>query len=312
MRIKLTFMVSMLLMSLMAMSQQKTYTKAELDASNIIRLCNSVIELSNKNRTSADNYKSMLSTAESNLSKLKRNPNVQPFFVNYKNFEACFGDQKEYAAAYKGAPEFAEKKDIANTITLADKNIANAVKWATAMSDYFSEKEYLTDTEFAKYPAMQDSLAFYFQKGYTGWSEASRLASKAGNDAELILLQKSKIAEFIIPMKSDLNALEAILELFNQEAIDSELVKAGISAASKSIAQNKDISTKDVKKLSDVYYKEVFQNFYRKSEEALKAMDALNLELETNPKSDRLNNLYSSAMSNYRGVVEAYNTFIGQ
>lgn len=312
MKLKLTFLASVLLMSIAAMSQQKTYTKAELDASNIIRLCNSVIELSNKNRTSADNYKSMLSTAESNMGKLKRNPNVQPFFVNYKNFQATFGDQKEYALAYKGAPDFAQKKQIADLITTADKNIENAVKWATAISQYFSEKKYLTDTDFVQYPPMQDSLTYYFQKGYTGWGEASRLASKAGNEAELVLLQKSKIAEFIIPMKSDLNGLEAIIELFNQETVDHEQIRKGISEVSKSINQNKDISTKDVKKLSDIYYKEVFQKFYTKSEEAIKEMNALNLEIETNPTSTRLNSLYSSAVSSYGNVVEAYNTFISQ
>lgn len=79
MNVKLTFLASILMISTSLTAQQKTYTKAELDASNIIRLCNSVIELSNKNRSSADNYKSMISTAESNISKLKRNPNIQLF-----------------------------------------------------------------------------------------------------------------------------------------------------------------------------------------------------------------------------------------
>lgn len=312
MKLKLTFLASLLLMSIVVISQQKTYTKAELDASNIIRLCNSVIDLSNKNRTSADNYKSMLSTAESNINKLKRNPNVQPFFVNYKNFQACFGDQKEYQLAYKGAPDFAEKKEISDIIIAADKNIGNAVKWATAMSEYFSEKKFLSDTDFAQYTPMQDSLTLYFQKGYTGWSAASRLASKAGNEAELILLKKSKVAEFIIPMKSDLNALEAIIELLNQDQSDSQQIRTDLSAVSKSINQNKDISTKDVKKLSDIYYKEVFQKFYSNSEETVKAIDALDVEIQSNPQSDRLQNLYSYVISSYRSAVEQYNTFVSQ
>lgn len=312
MKVKLTFLASILMMSISVSAQQKTYSKAELDASNIIRLCNSVIELSNKNRTSADNYKNMLSTAESNIGKLKRNPSTQPFFVDYKNFAGCFGDQKEYQLAYKGAPEFAEKKDIANTIATANKDIDSAIKWATAMSEYFSQKTYLTDTDFAKYPAIQDSLSFYFQKGYNAWSTASALASKAGNNAELVLLQKSKIAEFVIPMKSDLNGLEAIMELFNQDQIDSNAIKAELANVSQSIATNKDISTKDVKKLSDLYYKEVFQKFYSKSEETVKYMTALNQELEANPKSDRLRSLYGYVTSNYRSAVEEYNTFIAQ
>lgn len=312
MKLKLTFLASILMISLSTVAQQKGYTKAELDASNIIRFCNSVIDLSNTNRTSADNYKSMLSTAESNMAKLKRNPNIQPFFVNYKNFEACFRDQKEYQASYKSTPLFDEKKDIANTISAANKDIENAVKWATAMSQYFSEKTYLTDTEFSNYPALQDSLTFYFQKGYNGWSVASRLASQAGNKAELILLQKSKIAEFIIPMKSDLNGLETIMELFVQDKIDSNQLKSQLSAVSQSIAKNKDISTKDTKKLSDIYYKEVFQTFYTKSEATLKAMDNFNQELEANPQSERLNNLYASIASNFRLTVESYNTFVSQ
>lgn len=312
MKLKLTFLISILMISLSTVAQQKTFTKAELDASNIIKLSNSVIELSNMNRTSADNYQSMLSTAESNMSKLKRNPNIQTFFVNYKNFQASFGDQKEYNAAYKGAPEFAEKKDIANTISAANKDIKNAIKWATAMSLYFSEKTYLTDTEFAQYPAMQDSLSFYFKKGYNGWSVASRLASQAGNNAELLLLKKSKIADFIIPMKSDLNGLEAIMELFVQDEVDSDQVKTQLSTVSQSIALNKDISTKDVKKLSDIYYKEVFQTFYTKSEATLKAMEAFNQELEANPQSARLNSLYSNITTNFRSAVEEYNKFIAQ
>lgn len=312
MKLKLTFLISILMISLSTVAQQKTFTKAELDASNIIKLSNSVIELSNMNRTSADNYQSMLSTAESNMSKLKRNPNIQTFFVNYKNFQASFGDQKEYNAAYKGAPEFAEKKDIANTISAANKDIENAIKWATAMSLYFSEKTYLTDTEFAQYPAMQDSLSFYFKKGYNGWSVASRLASQAGNNAELLLLKKSKIADFIIPMKSDLNGLEAIMELFVQDEVDSNQVKTQLATVSQSIALNKDISTKDVKKLSDIYYKEVFQKFYAKSEATLKAMETFNQELEANPQSARLNSLYSNITTNFRSAVEEYNKFIAQ
>lgn len=312
MKLKLTFLISILMISLSTVAQQKTFTKAELDASNIIKLSNSVIELSNMNRTSADNYQSMLSTAESNMSKLKRNPNIQTFFVNYKNFQASFGDQKEYNAAYKGAPDFAEKKDIANTISAANKDIENAIKWATAMSQYFSEKTYLTDTEFAQYPAMQDSLSFYFKKGYNAWSVASRLASQAGNNAELLLLKKSKIADFIIPMKSDLNGLETIMELFVQDEVDSDQVKTQLATVSQSIALNKDISTKDVKKLSDIYYKEVFQTFYTKSEATLKAMETFNQELEANPQSTRLNSLYSNITTNFRSAVEEYNKFIAQ
>lgn len=312
MKVKVTLLALILICSISSMAQQKAYTKAEIDASNIIKFCNSVIELNNTNRASTHNYESMLSTATSNINKLQKNPNVQTQFVNYKNFKAIFGDQKNYDASYKTSPEFPEKKDIANTINVANSDINNAVKWATNISLYFSEKEYLTDTNFAKYPAMQDSLSFYFKKGYNGWSTASRLASKAGNNAELVLLAKSKIADFVIPMKSDLNRLKDIIELINQESPNFAQIKIEFTATTESMNKNKDLSTKDIKKLKDIYYKEVFQKFYTKAEQTLVSINKLTQELEENPKSDRLESMYSHLISNYKATVESYNTFISQ
>ncbi|WP_165020834.1 MULTISPECIES: hypothetical protein [unclassified Dysgonomonas] len=308
-------LIVLALISLVATSTfaQKKPTKAELDASNIIRFSNTVIALGNSYNETLKNYKSSFDNAENNLNRIKRNPNMQPFAIRCDVVSVQPRQQQEYTTALTGVQSFPEKDAIKKAVTEGENNMKSISQWCGNLSAYFSNKEYIADTEYTKYASIKDSLALYVNKAKQSWAEASKEASVAGSKAELILLESSPIASFVIPMKKDLIDLDGILNNLNREDVDITSIKSELSTLSATLEKNKDISTKDVSKLSDVYYKEVYQNYYRHFISCVSYLTKLADKIESQTgTSDEMNQLYNYSMSDYNKIIETYNTFIKQ
>lgn len=309
---KILGLLTLSLFSFSANAQQKN-SPAKVNASKIIRMSNSVIILNNENMDVIDSYKQIVVTADNNVKRLKNNDKAQVHFVNYKIYTPNQRSNAEYAEASKIAPAFDEKTALIETMTEANSNMTNMVKWSKALSDYFSNKEYLTDTSFENYPTLKDSTLFYVDKAYSSWRTASQLAATAGDKAELLLLKDSKIADFVIPMKTDLINLKTIFSKIGDPQSDLSSIENDITSLKASIEKNKDISSKDVKKLSDIYYKEVYMTFYSKCTQSVDTLGKLANMLKDGEKDgDSLSSFFASAQSSYGQAIEQYNTFIKQ
>lgn len=305
-------LLALCVFSFTAQGQQKN-SPAKINASKIIRMGNSVIDLSNDAVQTLDNYRNMVSTADNNVSRLKSNPNLSPYFVNYKIYNSDQRKNTEYAEASKLAPAFDEKAELISAMTKANADLAEVVKNSEILSNYFSNKEYQSDANFSKYPALKDNTMSSVDKAFASWKAASQLASKAGDKAELLLLKDSKIADFVIPMKTDLIALKAVLVKVGDSQSDLSSLETEISTLKASVDKNKDVSTKDIKKLSDLYYKEVYETFYRKCSQATETLGKL-VEILKSGETDgnRLSSFYNNARVAYGDAVDQYNTFVSQ
>lgn len=304
--------LSLCVCSFTVQGQQKN-SPAKVNASKIIRMGNSVIDLSNDAVQTISSYRSVVSTAEDNVRRLKSNPNQPPFFVNYKLYVPDQRKNAEYEQASKLAPAFDEKAELVSAMNRANADMADVVKATEVLSLYFSNKEYQSDPDFLKYPALRDSTMSIIGRAYDSWRLASQLATIAGDKAELLLLKDSKIAEFVIPMKTDLITLKNVLVRIGDQQSDLSSLSADLETLRISIDKNRDISSRDVKKLSDLYYKEVYETFYRKCSQSAETSAKLVEILKSGEQDEtRLSSFYNNARSAYSDAVDQYNTFVSQ
>lgn len=312
MKLKLHFIAVLAIISL-NVSAQKKATKAVLDASKIIQLGNSVIDLGNSYSQTLNSYQNMLNGVYNNMERISRNPNLTPQAVRCNIIAVQVSQQTAYSAALKAAPAFNEKIDIEKYVSEGEYNIKSIGKWCATLSSYVSNKEFKEDKDFVKYKEINDSLVSYIAKASISWRTASNLASDAGNNAELILLESSPIASFVIPMKKDLISLNAIFNMFKTDTPDVNAIKLALDSLTESINKNKDISTKDTYKLRDIYYKEVYLTFYNNCLTTVKSLTTVTDRLqEKELDKDNINSWFSSASGNYSKTVEKYNTFVSQ
>lgn len=310
---QVTLFFALLVFSTVSLFAQRKSTKAEIDASHIINYSNTVITFGNAYNGDLKNYIYIIENADYNLSRVLKNPNLQPFAVNCSDFSIQRSQQQEYTKALATVQAFPEKEGMKIAVDQGQNNLKDITTWCKQLSDYFSTKAYQEDADSKQYNLIKDSLTSHVEKAQSSWAEASRLASVAGNKAELVFLEKSPIASFVIPMKKDLIELDAILGNLNNKNIDWTATSEEVKKLSVTLEQNKDISTKDVSKLSDFYYREVYQNYYNNLEECTSYLDKVVTGLQNNPDdTESVSNLYQYVKSYYNKAIENYNTFIKQ
>lgn len=313
MKFKLHFLASILMLSAGIHAQKKKVTKPQSEASKIIQLSNSVIDLSNYYSNSIENYKNLLSSARSNVERVIKNPNLTPYAIKCDLTPVQPGTQNAYATALNNAPIFDEKEAIKKNVSEGENKIKSIDKWCTAMSTYMSNKDFKEDKKLVKYNQISDSLLSNIEKSEISWRTAANLASIAGNKAELVLLKNSPLASFVIPMKKDLNDLNAIFNLFQTKTPDVDAIKSALNTLQTSIETNKNINKKDTTKLKDVYYKNVYETFYLKCSSAAESLNTVTNRLqEKKPDTNNIESWFSSASSDYNEAVKSYNTFVSQ
>lgn len=310
---KFKFLLLVLCVCSLTVQGQQKNSPAKINASKIIRMGNSVIDLSNDAMTTIESYKGIISTADDNIRRLKSNPNLPPYFVNYKLYAADQRKNAEYVEASKSSPAFDEKTQLISAMTQANKDLSGMVSASEVLSNYFTDKTYQSDADFKMYPALRDSALANAERAYVSWRIAAQLAATAGDKAELLLLKDSKIAAFVIPMKTDLIALKSILMKVGDSQSDLSALATEVENLKSSVEKNKDTSDKDLKKLSDIYYKDVYETFYRKCSQSVEVLGKLVDILKSGEADkDRLSSFYNNAGVAYSDAVGQYNTFVSQ
>lgn len=293
---------------------QKKPTKAEIEASNIILLVNTVTDLRNAYlqdfQSSSNN---ILSIADSNLKKYQSNPNVQLFYINCDNvLQINPSLEKSYDKEAAKTFTFTEKSSITAAVNIAKETTKELEKACKALSDYFSNKDFTSDKDFINYNALTNNYVEAAKKFQSKWLETGTIGAEAANKAELTLIKRSPIADFVIPMKSDLFVTNQILDMLNSDEPDISSIESKLSNLKTAITQNKDIKTKDTAKLSDVYYREVYTTFYRKLETSLDGISKLVTRFKNNNIDESIKSLLNNTYQAYDDAVNSYNTFISQ
>lgn len=292
---------------------QSKPSKAEVDAANIIRYSNSTITIANAYNQDLNTYADILKNADYNLDRVLKNPNLQPFFINCNILSVNNTQLQDYTKALTAVQAFAEKDGIKAAVSEGQNSIKDISQWCSQLSDYFNNKAYTDDQNSSQYTLIKDSLMAHMIAAKAAWGEAGRLSSVAGSNAELVFLEKSPIASFVIPMKKDLIEFDAILSSLNNKTSDLTTIRSQLESLETTIEKNKDLSDKPVSKLSDYYYREVYQNYYKDLgfcvSHLIKAVDLM----QNSPDdTERINSSYQYLKSYYNKTIDDYNTFINQ
>lgn len=307
-----SILITTLLLLGFNLSAQKATTKAEKDAANLIRFSNAIIDLGNHHSTTLDGYDNIAESIESNYKRVSRNPNAQPTYIGCKSLiQVNDGYQQQCATVTKATLPFAEKKEMEALVQKSLSDLALINVSCEKMADYFSNKEYATDNESAKFESLLKSYTESVETAKKSFRASSKYAAEMGDKAEMVLLKGSKIASFVIPMKTELNGMKAIMGDLFIEKPDLEAIALQVQKLDESIKQNEDISKKDVTKLSDVYYKDPYAGFYRSCSSFVKTINTIVQRLGAND-TEGLNSWASSLQGSYSTAIEKYNSFISQ
>ncbi len=310
-RFKTLFLLSILVCSVTAFVQKQS--ASDINASKLISLTNTVIDISNKYIDQYQYYQNRLDDGVKLHDRYKENfnPSHSVSMNGSASFPIAVGYFNKYDEALKAVPATVkEKAAISNAVKAARATTDKLEKWSARMKTYFEGKEFASD-QFAAYPAINDSLEYYLTATRQAWRKAANIASDAGDDAEMQLLKKDPISQFLIPMKTDLKLFDQIIDEFSdqtdQETPDFTELKKQMETLKANVAKNKSTQGKNVSLLS---HEDAYTGYYDDLESFLKTLTDLVAELEKDSPSDSKLDLYYNNLKVYRReVINSYNNF---
>jgi hypothetical protein len=320
MKRKNVFTILLLIACTINLSAQKKQssgpTVAEKNASKVIEYTNSIIEIANAYLETYKDYDHLIYMAETEMRAITSGSNKFPMKeLNYKDTTTINSKYyTAYATTLKAAPAtFSNRDKVIASYDAAQAGVQNLFKSSRALNRYFVNKEYKEDgKEYPTYYALKDSLATNAKKVRKLWQIASREASNAGSEAENLLLKKSPMGEFFIPMKTDLQTLKSFIEeiFSDDENIDWKSITTRSASLKAAFEKVKDGQGKNMNKLGSAKQAE-FTNFYNSSIRLLEYIDQLVEVVNKTPAADddQVERVYKKVSNQYNDVIVGYNYF---
>lgn len=306
-------LLAILLSSLCLMAQKAT--QAEINASKIIGMTNSVVDLYNSYLPHMKKVREGLSRAEQNIEVLAENINRSAHSWNCSYILMRDDQMNKYEKESKAAPTFPEKTKIQAQIKYIKANTDRLSNNCKALNDYFIKKQYKEDEGFKTYKVLYDSLEIAYKDISKSWSTAISLASDAGDRSEIVLLKKSPVAQFIIPMKTDMASASKILDKFTEDEVDYNAIVKDIEALRVSAEKNRDLKGKNVANLKKYSSEPNYGGFYKTMDDFIER--AIKLEGLMNPEKvqedsgnelqSKIQTTYTMLRDKYTSLVETYN-----
>lgn len=306
-RILLIILIFMCNISYAQLSEQK--------ASEIIRYSNSVIKLTNEYIGILDSYRSHIKSYKENRESHRNEPLVVLRI-------ACSGrlvKEDDNIKAAKTPPdaysEVSRNKLKEDVVAFID-NINILINSCSELHSYLVDNDYKKDNVKQGdelIANMIEKLDLLYQLHYSITSIIKEKNHEAGN----IFIVKTDIGKkFILHMKHDLYVSEKILDKVSSISSDNyELFINELSEYKKSVTVNSVKENKDFTILKDPYYKEVYEDFYRKHKYMISYIEKLIERIKRNEKNE-IEKYVSSDIrrifSEYNDIVKKYNTFIKQ
>ena len=338
---RLFLIVTLISASFCGISAQSLKTptgKIEENPTAVLSYAKAVSEISDTYVKSLVYVDTVLMKAADNIRLLQKNAAGKPDLIDCSAMIIDKQTLVQYQSKIKSAPEFPEKnvlnENVSQGMTYYDKVVVSC----NNVSDYFSKGLYRDDKEggYKKYLGLLDSVFGNIRNVHVRWAKASMLSAEVQEKASTIILQKSKIGEFAIPMKDDLAALDEMFKMYSLEFVDLNSVISVSNTLQNSIDRNRMPIGKDLNKLSDPSYKDVYDAFYNDLQTSLSSLrvalekksaissdmlivDMMNPEAEHEKKSsgpqinvDGMGEDYATAREAYHSAVEKFDHFVKQ
>lgn len=285
----------------------------EPDATKIIDMTNHVVDMYNSYLPNLKRASRGLKAAEQGYMALSENMErtVSSWDCVYTSLRLDYKANFEKAAA--AAPSFPEKASILSGIKYIEDNTQRLGSSCKALKDYFANKEYKKDTDWERYGALYRDMEAAYTDLLNIWSIAIKLATEAGDRSELVLLAKSPIAEFVIPMKADLSLATKLLGYFSEEEIDSAAILRDVEVLKKAIEKNKSLTGKNISNLEKYSNKATYEGFYVMMEELVALISSLERlvnptnTMDEDERNQQIENIYAIISYKYNSLVESYN-----
>ncbi len=286
---------------------------AEANATKIIDVTNHVVDIYNSYLNNLKKVRQGLETADNNYEVLSENIERSAQSWDCVNIIIRSDYREKFERAVAAAPAFPEKANIQSGVKYVQDNTERLSKSCSEFKDYFVKKEYKQDTDWKKFEELYKNMGTAYVDVSGMWSKTIKLAAEAGDRSELVLLKKSPIAEFIIPMKTDLSLASKILGKFSEDEVDNAAVKKDIETLRQNVAKNKVLTGKNVANLEKYSSKPNYDGYYQMMDEFVEL--ATKLEGLMNPtntmdeekRNQQIENTYSMISYKYNSLVENYN-----
>ncbi len=290
------------------------------NATKIIELSNTVIELANAYSDKYDYFDTASGKMQAEIRKLVNNPNhIIPDSLHIKDTISIDTTlYNNYKTQLSQAPEsFDGKEAILTAVKKANESINNLTESAKILNLYFENKGYEKDSKTMKiFQSLINNMINSIDQAESAWRNAVREAKRAGNNAENTTIKDSQVSNLIISAKYDVMALRVLTEdIFNEEnhVKDFENLKRQcdyLKNVFETRIANKDQTIKKLKKSKRKHY----VSFYNSGFQLLNEMDSL-LQLindKTLKKAEmetKIDLIFDSMEKSYREAINSYNDY---
>ena len=303
----LTFM-SFLLVNLFA----QNYTEDAKKTSNIIRYANSVVALNDVYTTSLSNYQRVISIADQNISNISQQ-NYQLNYIDCNSLQINQNEVSYFQAVKDDVDFFSQKDELDRLVEQAENATQNIYYFCQQLDAYFAQAKYNEDVNFSQYNELKNSFLNAVRHTSIAWNHASQSSISVANAAEIVLLRYNKLADFVVPMKTDITTFKNILNQFSSDSeVNYPQIYQYINQLENSLNSNKSLSGKNLSKLSNFSYQRMYEDFYQNCLNGVSKLKEFTQQMEQQRNQIEIQNTYSQLQSAYSSAVNAYNAFVKQ
>ncbi|SHF21529.1 hypothetical protein [Dysgonomonas macrotermitis] len=283
-------------------------------ASETIRFTTAVTDLRNHYHEILSYYQNRpVYMADFNIQILNQNPENAIYFIEPKSpAEDNQIPSQNYLSVKYNTKDFFDKEELTTLISKAESNTERVKKHCLVLSNYFSNKKFVQDASFSKYPALRDSLQASLSIALDSWKKVTDLNSNIQDAAEIQLLQSKKVAPFVVPMKEDADKLKRIIDQVYSQQLSAIILKLDVDDLQAMVDIHKDYSRKDKSKLKDESYLNVYSRFYSATDECIGIVRQILDCIEQKKFDSTLDNLFDKLNEKYSKVQDDYKLFASQ
>lgn len=306
--------IIILLLTLYHFSTQPVFSQNSSIVTETLRLSSSVSKLADYNANIIGYYLNKpLYMGDFNIHNLKQDINAPIYTIDPKSpAEIENNAAQEYLSIKYSTKSSFEKEELVSLVSKAETTTEQVKKHCIALSNYFSDKEYLKDRSFDKYPVLRDSLQQSISTAQAAWKKVTIYNSDIKNAAENTILKNKKASEFIIPMKEDLDKLRRIVAQVYSQDFSVIILKLDITDLQSIIEIHKDFSKKDRTKLKDESYISVYNRFYTATNECLNIIRQILNCVEQKKFDSELDRLFDTLNRTFDKAEDDYKLFVSQ
>lgn len=175
----------------------------------------------------------------------------------------------QYQSQIKSGPDFPKKNEIIENMNKSMFYYNQIVADCNNFSKYFSKESYKNDEGYKIYLGIFDTINRNIKWVHVHLAQTSILSEAVQESANMEILQNSPIGEFAVPMYNNLKLLGELFKMYSMEFVDINNVTSISNAIQNSIYQNKSANGKDLNKLSNPSYKDLYDSFYNNLQTSL-------------------------------------------